>query len=167
MARGPADIQSPEVIKRFRGSFVKFTEHCQRSIEDVQRDVSRVQQWLEHEQSAHWKREVRRREEIVQRARGEYTRARADSGPLSKTSCVDEKKALDKALRLREEAEQKLRAVKKTLMTIEQNVAKSLGPCVALSSMLSVLAPRALTRLDTMLDKLDDYLRPTVSGPST
>ena len=31
---------------------------------------------------------------------------------------------------------------------------------------LAAEAPRALARLDTMLDKLDDYLRPGASGPA-
>jgi hypothetical protein len=166
MARGPAHIQSPEVIKRFRSSFIKFTEEGRKAVEDIQRDVSRVQQWLEHEQSAHWKRELRRREEKVQRARSEYNFARADSSPLRKKSCVDEKKAFDKAQRLREEAESKLQIVKKTLLTIEQRAAKAIGPCTILSSMLAADGPKALARLDTMLDKLDDYLRPRPSGPA-
>jgi len=165
MARGPANIQSPEVIKRFRASFIKFAEEGRRAVEDIQRDVSRVQQWLDREQSAHWKRELRRREEIVQRARGEYTRARAEQGPLRKRSCVDEKKALDRALRLHEEAEQKLRTVKKTLLTLEQRTTKALGPVTGFSSMLVTNAPKALARLDSMLDKLDEYLRPGSSTP--
>jgi DNA repair exonuclease SbcCD ATPase subunit len=166
MARGPAHIQSPDVIKRFRASFVKFTEEGRRAIEDIQRDVSRVQQWLDREQSAHWKRELRKRDEIVQRTRSEYTRARTDSSPTRKKSFVDEKKAFDKAVRLREEAEQKLAIVKKTLLTLEQRTAKAIGPCTIFSSMLAADAPKALARLDTMLDKLDDYLRPAASGPS-
>ncbi|MHC4251464.1 MAG: hypothetical protein ACYS9X_20285 [Planctomycetota bacterium] len=167
MAHGPANIQSPDVIKRFRSSFIKFTEESRRAVEDIQRDVSRVQQWLEREQSAHWKRELRRREEMVQRARSEYTRARTEQGPLRKKSCVDEKKALDKAVRMRDEAEQKLKVVKKTLLTIEQQTAKALGPVLALSSMLAAEAPKAVVRLDSMLDKLDDYLRPAASKPSS
>ena len=166
MARGPAHIQSPEVIKRFRASFVKFTEEGRKAVEDIQRDVSRVQQWLEREQSAHWKRELRKRWEIAERARGEYIRARTDTSPLRKKSCVDEKKAFDKAMRLREEAESKLQIVKKTLLTIEQRTAKTIGPCTALSSMLASQGPQALARLDTMLDKLDDYLRPSPTGPA-
>jgi len=166
MARGPANIQSPEVIKRFRACFIKFTEEGRRAIEDIQRDVSRVQQWLDREQSAHWKRELRRRDEIVQRARSEYIRARADQGPLRKKSCVDEKKALDKAMRLHEEAEQKLMAVKKTLLTLEQRTAKALGPVTAFSSALVAEAPKALARLDSMLDRLDEYLRPGQSAPA-
>ena len=79
---------------------------------------------------------------------------------------MDEKKALDRALRLKAEAEEKLRAVKKWAMTIENRAAKALGPCVALSSLLSTLTPKALARLDQMLDSLDDYLRPGAAGPS-
>jgi hypothetical protein len=165
MARGPANIQSPDVIKRFRARFIKFIEEARRAVEDIQRDISKVQQWLGHEQLAYWKRELRKREETAERARREYTRARTERGPLRKRSCVDEKKAFDKARRLHEEAERKLGTVKKTLLTIEQRTAKAIGPCLALSSMLAAQAPQAVLRLDSMLDKLDDYLRPAPSGP--
>jgi hypothetical protein len=161
MARGPAHIQSPDVIKNFRVSFITYSEQCRTALDDVQRDITRVQQWLEHDQSAYWKREYRKRSERAQLARSEYNRARNQHNPLSKDSCVDEKNALDKALRMQDEAEEKLRAVKKALMTIEQNVSKSLGPCLALSSMLAVQVPKAVARLDRMLDTLDAYLRPS------
>ncbi len=167
MAHGPANIRSPDVIKRFRSSFIKFTEESRRAVEDIQRDVSKVQLWLDHEQLAHWKHELRKRDEVMQRARREYTLARTDRGPLRKDSCVDEKKAYDKAVRLHEEAERKLATVKKTLLTLEQHTTKALGPVLALSSMLAAEAPKAVVRLDSMLDKLDDYLRPAASGPSS
>ena len=99
------------------------------------------------------------------KARREYVQARHGSEVTRKQSCVDEKKALDRALRLKEEAEEKLRAVKKWILTIDNKAGKALGPCAALSSTLSRLTPKALVRLDQMLDSLDDYLRPGVAGP--
>lgn len=165
MAQGPANISSPDVIRRFRGHFVKFDETCRNALEGVRSDVGRIQDWLRREQAVHWKHQLRKREDLVERARREYIQARHGSGPMRKQSCVDEKKALDRALKLKEEAEEKLRAVKKWTMTIDHKAAKALGPCVALSSTLSKLTPKALARLDQMMDNLDDYLRPGATGP--
>jgi len=164
MARGPAHISSPEVIKKFRAHFVKFTEDSRTALESMQGDISRVQQWLETEQTAHWKAQLRRRQEAHEKAKREYTAARNETGPLRKTSCVDEKKALDRAARLMEEAEAKLRAIAKWRQVIDHDVRNALGPCASFSSALTVVAPKALLRLDNMLDRLDEYLRPGAAG---
>lgn len=165
MAQGPADISSPDVIRRFRNHFVKFDEICRNALEGIRSDVGRVQDWLRREQATYWKHQLRKREDLVERARREYLQARHSSEVTRKQSWVDEKKALDRALQLKAEAEEKLRAVKKWILTIDHKAGKALGPCVALSSMLSRLTPQALARLDQMLDSLDDYLRPGVAGP--
>jgi len=166
MAHGPANIQSPDIIKMFRADFIKFTEECRRTIEDIQRDVSKTQHWIEREQLPYWKREINRRHEIVQRCKSEYAQARAESGPMGRNSGIDQKKALDKAIRMLEEAEQKTRTCKSWLMNIEQKAAKTLGPVTALSSLVYGLGPKAVNSLDSMLDKLDDYLRPSTGAAS-
>jgi hypothetical protein len=165
VAQGPANISSPDVIKRFRSHFVKFDETCRNALESIHSDVGRVQDWLRREQATHWKHQLRKREDMVEKARREYMQARHDRGPTRKQSCVDEKKALERAMKLKEEAEEKLRAVKKWTMTIDHKAGKALGPCVSLSSTLSKLTPKALARLDQMLDSLDDYLRPGAAVP--
>jgi hypothetical protein len=168
MARGPANISSPDVIKKFRAHFVKFTEDSRTALEGMQADITRVQQWLETEQTAHWKAQFRRRQEAYEKAKREYTTARSGSGPLRKTSCVDEKKAMDRAARLVEEAEAKLRAISKWRQVIDHDVRNAMGPCASFSSLLTTLGPKALLRLDQMLDRLDEYLRPgasTGAGP--
>ena len=166
MAQGSANIDSPDVVKRFRSHFVKFAEECQRALDGAHADVNRVREWLAREQAPYWKHELAKCEEQVEHARREYSRARLADTATRKNSCVDEKKALDRAIRRRTEAEEKLQAVKKWLPTIEREAAKALGPCASLKSLLRLLVPQALARLDQMLDSLDEYLRPTAAGPS-
>ena len=166
MAQGPAHVSSPDVIRRCRAQFVKFDEDCRASLDGIRADVYRIEEWLRREQGPHWKHELRRLSERVEKARRDYVLARNDTGPTRKPSCVDEKKALDKAVKLRDEAERKVRAVAKGLQVTGQEVAKALGPCTVLSSRLATLAPRCLARLDQMLDSLDEYLRPAAGGPT-
>jgi hypothetical protein len=167
MARGRAHIHSPDVIRDFRAHFIEFVELARRAIDDINRDVTRTQRWLEEEQAVHWKGELRRREELVQRAQSAYTFARLDSSPLRKTSCIDELKELDRARRRREEADEKLRAIKKWRMAIEQSTARGLGPVHAFGSAVTVQGAKAVARLDRMLDTLEAYLRDAPSpGPN-
>jgi len=163
---GSADISSPEVIRQFRHNFVEFDAACREALEGIKADIHKVQEWLKHEQLSHWKQQLRKREEAAEQAKREYARARAGDKYVGQRSSVDEQKALQKALRRKAETEEKIRAVKRWILKIEQEVRERTRPCASLSSLLDTLTPKALARLDQMLDSLDDYLRPSASGPA-
>jgi hypothetical protein len=158
-AGGAANINSPDVIRRFRSQFVSFDSDCRRALEGARSDVSRIQEWLRREQLGYWQKTLRKREELAEQARRDYTSALHRDGFVGKQSCVDEKKAFDRAMRLKAEAEQKVRAVKRWLIHIEREVANIAGACLSLSALLDSATPQALARLDEMLDRLDEYLR--------
>ncbi len=165
MAGRSANIDSPEVIRRFRARFVDFDETCREALESVRVDVARVVEWLRREQLGEWKRRLRKRQELVEGARRKYLKALQDAADAGKRGAVDEKKELEKAERLKSEAEEKIRSVKRWAMAIEDRSGKMLRPVAALSGLLNSLTPKALGRLDTMLEGLDDYLRPA-AGPA-
>ncbi|MHC4915355.1 MAG: hypothetical protein ACYTGB_07665 [Planctomycetota bacterium] len=154
-----ANVDSPEVIRRFRAKLVDFDETCREALDGIRVDVNRVLQWLRREQVGEWKRQLRKREELVEGARRRYFKALQDAAEAGKRGAVDEKKELERAERLKAEAEEKIRSVKRWAMVIEDRSAKMLRPCAALSGLLNSLTPKALERLDTMLDSLDDYMR--------
>jgi len=164
MARSSANINSPEIIKRLRGRFVDFDSKCRQALTGVHADVRRLLEWLKREQGPYWRQQFRRREEAAEKARREYASALHGRKHTRKVSVVDEKKALDRAMRLKEEAEEKLKAVRKWVLAIEHRADKLRQPCITFSSLLASLTPRALARLDQMLDSLDEYLRP--DGPA-
>ncbi len=159
MASDSANINSPEIIRRFRHQFVKFDEKCRLALGGVQGDVRKTQEWLRRDQLAHWKRQLRKREDMLALAKSEYIRADAATKYSRKESCYDERKAVEKAQRLRDEAEEKIALVKQWIQRLEEDTTNLLRPCISLSSLMDVLTPKALARLDKMLDGLDSYLR--------
>jgi len=166
MAGGPANIASPDIVRRFRARFVEFDADCRRALEASRGEVTRIEEWLRREQTAHWKHQLRKREEAVEQARRDYMSAlHNDGGFQGKKSAVDEKKVLDRALRQKAEAEAKLQAIKRWLLAIDKQVADVSGACLSLASMLDATTPRALARMDAMLDGLDDYARPAGPAP--
>ncbi|HOX07424.1 MAG TPA: hypothetical protein PK280_13560 [Planctomycetota bacterium] len=167
MAGGPANISSPEIIRRFRSRFVEFDADCRRALEGSRGEIVRIEEWLRRDQTAHWKQRIRKCEEQVEQARRDYQSAlHNDGGFQGKKSAVDEKKALDRALRAKAEAEAKLQAVKRWLLSIEKQVADVSGACLSLASLLDATTPRALARMDSMLDSLDSYVRPDAARPN-
>lgn len=164
---GPAHINSLEVIRKLRSDYLEFDATCRRALDGARGDVARIQDWLRREQLGYWQNQLRRREEATEQARRDYQSARYSQGFDGKHSCVDEKKALDRALRLKAEAEEKLRAVKRWLLNIEREVGDLSGACQNLGSLLDTVTPQALERLDRMLDNLDQYLRLAPPGPAS
>lgn len=166
MPGGPANIRSPEVIRRFRGRYLEFDSDCRRALEVSRAEVVRIEEWLRREQTVYWKGQLRKREEMVAKAKSDYQSAlHNDGGYEGKKSAVDEKKLLDRALRLKEEAEGKLLAIKRWLRAAEKQVADLTGACMSLVSLLDATTPQALARMDGMIDSLDEYARPSSPGP--
>ncbi len=164
MAQSPANIESPEVLRRFRAQFVKFTERCTASLGDTYADVRKVEGWLQREIHPYWRRQLQRRHERVEQAKREYAEAVWASKNAGKPSPVDEKKALNKAMRAKEEAELKLQRIKQWSNVMNREIGKRLQPCRSFGSLMDSLGPKGLARLDQMMDKLDVYFRRTASG---
>ena len=161
---GSARIDSPEVIKEFRAQFLKFDTRCRQAVTGAKSDIHRVVQWLQHDQASYWKHELRRREDEVVRARGEFIIAREGAQHAGKPSYVDEQRTLRRAEAKREEAHRKLAAVKKWATLLEQRAEKLLGPVNQLSSTLDLTTPQAVARLDGMIVNLEEYLRQNAPG---
>lgn len=157
---GPAHIEGPEIIQEFRRRFLEFTGICQNALASLDSDVRSTSNWLKTDRVTHWKMQHRKREEAYNLAVNEYNRARDSTSAMGKASTVDEKKAMERAKRLKEEAEEHLQAVHSWIRLLEHQVEKLSGPCTALSIHLASVTPRALARLDQMLDSLDEYFRP-------
>src|SRR5579862_123395 len=113
-----AKIESPDVIRDFRFQVVKFEATARQAVGGINADAQRVAQWLRYEQFQFWKQELRKAEDALQMAKSAYQIARDASNVYGKSSCVDEMRALKKAERRKEEAEQKMKNVKKWMGTI-------------------------------------------------
>jgi hypothetical protein len=159
MSMGRANIDSPEVLKNFRNHLLKFGKSCDSAIADAKADCARVSEWLRHEQLNHWKRELTKRNEQYQRAKSEYAEARYGSDYTRKNSYVDELKEMRKAEQKKEEAERKLALIKKWSGLLEQKTEKMMGPLNQLAGVLDTALPQSLSRLETMIFSLEDYLR--------
>ena len=159
MAPQAAHLDSPEILKQFRSQVVEFESVSRQALDGVRADIQKVTEWLRREQLARWARELRKREEEVAEARSRYAQERHGGRYTRKPGCYDERKALEKAQRAKAEAEAKIRAVKRWVARLEQDATKLLQPCQSFSVELDSRVPRALNRLDSMLDNLDVYLR--------
>jgi len=159
VGHGSADIESADVVKEFRIRVVEFDLRCRNALLGVDAEVKRTVDWLRNQQLPNCERQVRKCEEAVNRAMSEYLDAGWRSSYTGKTSRVEEMKALHRAKRRKEEAETKLAAVRHWTNVLDQTIGKMSAPCNALGILLDHMTPRALARLDKMLDNLEEYFR--------
>jgi len=166
MSQRPARIESPEVIKELRNRFVILDQACRSLLMSCYADVQDARQQLRTERPLYWKHEVRRREEALAAAKQELARARMAAERGVRFAGVDEQRAVDRAKQRLEEAERKLQAVGRWAVLLDQKADKLLGPVNALLILLDQQTPQAMSRLDLMLDHLEEYFRP-IPGDAT
>ncbi len=161
MSGKPARIDSPEVIKELRVQFAKFDEACRQALSGCDSEVKATDSWLRSDQRIFLKMQVRKCDEAVNVAQSEYNAARWGAADLSRSTGMEEKRALDRAKRRKEEADGRVAALERWSVRLEDSVDKLRKPCIVLSNLLNHNTPRAMASIDRMLDSLEEYFRPS------
>lgn len=158
-----ADLADAQVIRDFRLKLAAFVKATGASLGGSDGDLRRVQDWMQGEQLPFWKRQLREREDIYQHARRAWLEAENDvrggmnsRGP-QKPSSTDERLVMQKALRQREEAEEKLASIKRWMIRIEQDCSPLLHQCRDHDLALREMGERALTKLAQLAIAIDTY----------
>ena len=165
MAFGGADIDSLEVLKEFRARFLAFENHCRNALMSIDGEVKQTMEWLGAQQIPFLERQARKCEEAVNKAQSDLSEVKwRESHAGAKSSGIDERKALERAKRRKEETEAKLDAARRWRVVLQQSIGKMSAPCILLSNLLAHMTPLVLARLDQMLDSLEEYFRTTSGG---
>ena len=158
-----ADLADAQVIRDFRLKLAAFVKATGASLGGSDADLRRVQDWMQGEQLPFWKRQLREREDVYQHARRAWLEAENDvrggmnsRGP-QKPSSTDERLVMQKALRRRDEAEEKLASIKRWMIRIEQDCSPLLHQCRDHDLALREMGERALTKLSQLATDIDTY----------
>ena len=153
-----ARVDSIEELRAFRVALIKFVESCNVALGDAESDMSRTVQWIERDQLSHWNGQLAKRTELVERCK-EAVRMKKlyKSQTGGEQSYVEEEKALRVALRLKEEAEQKIVACKQWSRRLQKEIMLYKGGVTRFTSALGGDVPRALAMLDAMAGSLEEY----------
>lgn len=153
-----ARVASLDRFQDFRAAYAKFGDAAQQILLGVEIEIRRMMDWLEKDQVAYWKGEIRRREDKVNEARGALHRKRITASFGNVAADTDELVALRRAQARLAEAEAKLREVKRWYLIVEQEISEYRGPAQQLSNILDADVPRALASLDRMMEVIESYL---------
>ena len=159
MSEPVARIDDLDVSKSLKAAIWKFAETANVALTDAESEMNRALMWLENEQRAFWEGQLRKRADLVERAK-EAVRMKKifkDSAGRQQ-SAVDEEKALKIALRRMEEAEQKIVSVKKFTQKLRKEMMMYKGHVQRFATSVQNELPLASAQLDSLLDKLQQYV---------
>lgn len=116
---GPAKVQSLEAIEQFRANLVVYRDKARAALEEADEEVRRLRQRLSVEWPGRWERERRLRQRLLEQREQEWFTARLsafrdDSGAR--------RQAVLRARRAVEEAEEKLRTIRRWHRQFEARV---------------------------------------------
>jgi hypothetical protein len=105
-----AKIKDVEALESFRSSLIIFQSKAKLALEEVQQDIKRTRLWLQNDVRVHWESQLKRRLRILDQANAELDSARFSALVDNPTL---QQMQVRKAKRLVEEAEEKIRIIKK------------------------------------------------------
>ncbi len=156
---GPARVESIDAIRAFRSALLKFAEMANTAMSDADGEMARTMVWLETEQLHYWQGQIRKRQELVNKAKDAVRAKKLFKDSSGRTpSAVDEEKALQVALRRLAEAEGKLVAVKQYTRRLEKEVGLYKGSVQRLATTIVSEIPNAASKLDAMIESLEAYV---------
>lgn len=152
-----ANVRSVESIHDFKVSLVTFAEDARNALSSMEMELRRTRDWLLRDQLSHWQSQFKRRTELVSIARTELHRRRLSQQGSDAVSDSEQKENLKIAIRRLEEAEDKLKQIKKWAPVLEHAISEYHATSQPLGDRLTGSLVNSMTLLDRMVASLESY----------
>lgn len=156
-----AQVSSLEAVEAFRSALLVYISKARPTLEEVSAEVLRTRIWLENDQRTYWENELRRRTRTLEQAQQALFSSRLSQ---LRDESSSEMLAVHRAKRALEEAETKLRVLKRWNREFETRVQPVVKQLEKFHTFLALDLPRAAAHLEQMLRTLSAYAE---TGPAT
>jgi hypothetical protein len=154
-----ARVDSIDAIRNVRRALIKFAEVANTALTDADAEAVGTVRWLESEQRVHWASAVRKAQDLVSRCEEAVRQKRIFKDATGRTpSAVDEEKALAKAKRMLQHAEERFENVRRHTPRLQREVLLYKGQAQRLSTFVNGDIPGAIAKLDKMVASLEAYV---------
>jgi chromosome segregation ATPase len=153
-----ARVTSLDVLRDFKAALAEFAEQANQALSESQSDVQRTIWWIQNDRHSHWQREIKKRTDKLAQAKAELFKKQLESND-TRTSAIVERKHVAKAQAALDEAEEKLRRVKKWHQVLERELMLFKAGCAQVAGAVQGDIPVALGRMDRMSDSLEAYVK--------
>lgn len=155
-----ADVRSIDALRDAKAALIEYRETIVVALSEANSEVQRALWWVQNDQRSHWERELRRRTEQVNQAKSELYRAKL-SAMDDHASCLEQRKALERAERRLEMARRKIEAVKHWSRVLDREFMLFKGQLQAISRVADSELPLGIARLEMLDERLRTYLATT------
>ncbi len=152
----PARVSSIDALREFRRALERFGTELGGALSEVDATAQRMMSWLSHDQLPYWQHQIRARSEKLAQARSNLLRKQLSSMQDDPT-CIDERRAVERAKQAIEDANEKVRLVKKWLTMVDKEYTLYRGATSGLSDTHQRDIPAASIRLAAMVKRLEEY----------
>lgn len=151
-----AHVTSSEALELFRSNLLIYLSKARPALDEVSAEVTRMRNWLEDEQRAHWENQARRRRREFDEAQQALFSAKLSI--LSGASSA-EQMAVHRTKRALEAAEAKLKVVKQWDRVFDNRVGPLVKQMEKLHTVLAHDMVQAVAFLTRALEALEAYRR--------
>lgn len=161
-----ARVTSLQALEAFKAALARFAGTAQNALAGAETQLHRDSDWLE-QQTAAWRAEVMRREELLVKAKGELTQRRYSAGQGHKRDCSEQEMAVKRAEAALQHARQKRDACRRWANLLTRELEECRTPVRHLGAVLDSDLRRAIAFLEQKLAALEKYLAVTSEPPPT
>jgi len=153
-----ANVRSVDAIREFKLGLIAFSDDARTILSGMDMEIRRTRNWLERDQLAYWRAQVKQRQADVAEARTELHRRKISQMNSDAISDTEQKEALRLAQRRLVEAEEKVEKVKRWIPVLEHAIAEYHSQAQPLGDHLAGRFENTLAGIDRMVDALEAYL---------
>ncbi|MEO1497316.1 MAG: hypothetical protein AAFV43_09215 [Planctomycetota bacterium] len=160
----PASVRSFEAIQRVQAEVKRFGDRVGDGLVELEGEVRRMIDWVEHDRPLYWKERVRRAYDAVGEARGALHRCLMYPINDEQPSCVEERAALKKAEAHLVYCREKQELVRTIANQLRHELHEYVGRTSPLKDAIETEGPKAAATLGRMIDVLESYARGRAGG---
>ncbi len=157
-----AQVGSIAAIEAFHAALANYIDASKQALTMLDLETRRAVDWIRLDRAAFWKNEIRRAGDAVNRAKDELHKCLSfKSMEDYRPSCIDERKALQRAEQRLSLAETKAEAVRHWSRALQHELNEYAGRIVQFNSTLDGDIPKALATLSRIVEILNRYIQTT------
>jgi len=161
----PVNVSSIDVLRSVREGLILFADDGRNALGTMEMEIRRCVDWLTNDQRLYWQAEVKRRDDLLGRAKAELHRKGMGLAPGQQAHDSEQREAVREAKRRLEEAQEKVELVRRWLPVLDRAVMEYEGQARPFAEVLEYDVERSVELLDRMIAALEDYIR--VAPPET
>jgi hypothetical protein len=161
MSAQSANVASIDALQSVKAALVQFCADIESALVAMELEARRPVEWIEGDRARYWPQQARRASDLVQEARQALDRCEIRVSSQDRPSCYDEKKALEKAKRRLQLAEDKVRVLGRWGSEMQKAAADFATQVARLRIFLETDTTKAVAAIERMSAALDRYVQQT------